>query len=69
MMTMKTPQTPKTKNSPHWPFPVRNGERTEASKSLLKDGKRLLRASKRLQRPLRGQLKRDACEDMPEALF
>lgn len=56
MMTMKTPQTPKTKNSPTWPFPVVNGERTEASK-------RLLRASKRLQR------KRDACEDMPEALF
>ena len=39
-----------------WPFPVVSGERTEASK-------RLLAASVRLQR------KRDACEDMPEALF
>ena len=39
-----------------WPFPMVNGERTEASK-------RLLRASVRLKR------KRDACEDMPEALF
>ena len=39
-----------------WPFQIVNGERTEASKALM-------RASKRLQR------KRDACEDMPEATF
>ena len=55
---MKT-QTPKKTIkpiTPNWPFPIVNGERTEASKALL-------RASKRLKR------KQDACEDMPEALF
>jgi hypothetical protein len=56
---MKTQKTPKKTIKPldlRWPFPVVNGERTEASKALL-------RASARLKR------KRDACEDMPEALF
>ena len=55
---MKTQTPKKTIKQPTltWPFPVVNGERTEASKALL-------RASKRLQR------KRDACEDMPEATF
>lgn len=61
---MKNQKPKKTIKQPTltWPFPIVNGERTSASKALLA-------ASKRLQRPLRGQLKRDACEDMPEALF
>jgi hypothetical protein len=56
---MKTHKTPKKTIKPvdiRWPFPIVNGERTEASKVLLA-------ASKRLKR------KHDACEDMPEALF
>lgn len=55
---MKTQTKQKTikPSTPNWPFPIVNGERTEASK-------RLLAASKRLQR------KQDACEDMPEATF
>jgi hypothetical protein len=56
---VKTQKTLKKTIEPvdlRWPFPVVNGERTEASRALL-------RASKRLQR------KRDACGDMPEALF
>ena len=64
MMTQtKKTQNPKKSDKLPWPFPVVNGERTEASKSLLKDGKALLAASKRIQR------RRDSCEDMPEATF
>ena len=58
-MTKTEKTTQKTKKSerlPRWPFPVRNGERTEASRGLLA-------ASKKVQR------RRDACEDMPEATF
>jgi hypothetical protein len=61
-MTDKTLKTVKKTDKLPWPFPVVNGERTESSKALIA-------ASKKLQRPLRGQLKQDACEDMPEALF
>lgn len=63
---MKTPKTQNKTIKPLtycWPFPIVNGERTWDSQSLIEASKRLLKASKRLQR------KRDACEDMPEALF
>lgn len=58
MMMTQTKKTQKPKKSDRlpWPFPVRNGERTSASKALLA-------ASKKVQR------RRDACEDMPEATF
>jgi hypothetical protein len=63
---MKTQKTPKKTTKPldlRWPFPVVDGERTWDSQSLIEASKALLRASVRLKR------KRDACEDMPEALF
>jgi hypothetical protein len=66
MTMVKTQKTlKKTIEQPtlRWPFPVVDGERTWDSQSLIEASKALLRASVRIKR------KRDACEDMPEALF
>ena len=62
-MNQKTQKKTIKQPALRWPFPIVNGERTWDSQSLIEASRRLLVASKKLQ------LKRDACEDMPEALF
>ena len=57
MMTQtKKTQNPKKSDKLPWPFPVRNGERTEASRALLEESTKHTHT-------------KDTLEDYPEATF
>lgn len=57
--------------SPNWPFPIHNGERTTASKALLKVDKSKGAFSQSLQAAVESspRLSSEELDQLPEAMF